>query len=449
MDIIKEDGLNITVSLTLPFTELQKGIDKKILQLTKTASVAGFRKGKVPIDVIKQKYAKSLLGEVADDVMKDHFLQLAIDKNIKLAGVISMQPKQLDFDKDFTFEVNYEVYPSVEVTITPNTQLEKVSAKVTEDDINRTIEDMRSRTAKYEDALIGVEAKDEHIAIIDFDAETTDAEKKKFSSNDMSVDLSTQHPSANFVAQVKGMKDGEQKSFTDKVKLRVDDNKGEGSEASEEIQEREALFNVRLKKLQRKVLPEVNNDFFKKYGVEGDEKEFRSQVRKNMEFELNSAINRIKYHKLTAIILDNNKGLEVPSTQINREASRMRDEAIQRWSQLMGGQRAPEPDKLPLDLFKEKAAEKIKAGLFIGEFARKENLVPSEEQVNVSIKKLSETYENPKEVEKQYQQNDALKEQVRNKLLEDMAMDKFIGLLDVTEREVTYQEAMAISAKIT
>lgn len=456
MYLIKEDGLSKTVSLTLPFTELRQGIDKKLERLAKTVSIAGFRQGKVPTDIIKQKYGRSLLSEVAEDLMKDHFLKMAVAKHIKLAGVISMEPKQLDFNKDFIFEVSYEVYPEVDVTISPTTKFEKITAEVTQEDINYTIKDMRIRAAKYEDVLFGVEARNEHIAIIDFEAVTTDNEKQKFSQENMTVEIDSTYPSPQFVNQIKGMKEGEQKSFQDKVKLNIQSNQVQSDGQRNQdanpnnaaVSEKEATFNVRVKKLQKRVLPEVNQDFFKLYGVTGSEKEFQEQIRKNMEYELNLALSRIQYHKVADIVLNMNKKLEVPATHIEREAERMRDTALQRWQQLIKGRSAPSKDKLPLDLFRQKAEEKIRTGLFLGELAKKEKLKPSEEQVVSNIRLLAQTYENPDEVEKQYQNNQTLKEQVYNKLLEDMAMDKFMSKLEINEKKVSYKEALSVSSQL-
>lgn len=437
------------ITITLPYKDLDTKVSNKLSNLAKQAKVAGFRPGKAPIDVVKQQYGEELLKEVATGLMKECFLKLAIEQQIKLAGVLSIQEKVLAFDKDFIYEVEYEVYPEIDVAVPKDLNLEIVVADVSDEDIDNTIEDMRKKMARYEDTIIGIDAKPEHLAVVSYTAMTNDTEGQTFSADGISVDLSTDHPSAEFVAAIIGMKAGEQKHFTAKVTLSLNKDLGDANQATDtapKMEEREVNFKLTLDKLQRRILPEVNQDFFKQYGVDGSEKDFREQLKTHMTFELQRAISRIKYKSIAKSILETHKDLQVPNTQLMREASRMRDATIKMWSDMSGDKNTPDRDSISLDMFKDMAYEKISAGLFLSELAKSESLTPSATEVEEAIATLTSSYD--EQEKKQYQESEEFREQIYNKLLEEKAMDKFIAIAGAQEKRVKYQEALAMSASL-
>lgn len=377
--------------------------------------------------------------------MKDHFLNLAVEQKIKLAGILGMEPKQLDFDQEFIYEVEYEVYPDITAKVPKGVELELVTAEVTDEDIERTIDDMRRRAAKLEDVIIGVEASKEHIAVVSYQAETNDEEKQQFAAEDTNVELSGDYPSEDFVAAIIGMRAEQDKSFT--VKVPVSPAAKEGEQPGK-VEDREVNFRLSLKQLKRRVLPEIGPEFFKLYGITGDEQEFRRQVKMNMEFELQRALSKIRYTAISKSIVESNKDMQVPASQITREAYRMREQAVNMWGQMGGGNNSQIPDveSIPLDMFKERADERIRAGLFLGELARKESLAPTDAEVEKNIAEMAEAYENPAEVKKKYTEDQAMREQIYNKMLEDRAIDKYIAMAGASAKKIKYQEALARSA---
>ncbi len=430
------------VSIDLPYTAIAAKVEQKLTELSKTAKLSGFRPGKVPVELLKQKYGDAALKEVGDEAIKDAFLKDAIDQKIQLAGLLSMREKELEFGKDLSYELEYEVYPKVEAKVPSGLDIELITATVSEDDIESTIQDMRKRLAKYQDTIIGVEARDEHIAIVSYTAATNDAEAHKFSAESTQVDLESDYPSAEFVAAIKGMKAEEEKEFIAKVGVQG----APGGEQTQGMQEREVSFKLKLEKLQSRILPELNQDFFKQFGVSGDEKEFRTRIKSNMEFELQRVLSRIKYKAVSEAITKANPSLQAPETQVTREASRMRDAALKNWSEMSGNKNPIQADNVPLDMFKDRASLNIKTGLFLGELAKSESLEPTEDEVNAAIDELANAYDSPAEIQKRYREDKGLREQVYNKLLEDKALDKFVSMAGAKPKSIDYRQAMEMSS---
>ena len=438
-DLPDKDGLRQRINLTLPYEKIASSVDSKLLKFAQKAKIAGFRPGKAPQDVIRRQYGDAVLRDVAEDAIKETFLKLAVDKKINLAGVLAIEPKELEFGKDLTYQIDYEIYPQIDAQVPKDLGLEIINSEVTKEDVDKTIEEMRYRAAKYEDSIIGVEASEEHLAVVNYTAQTNEIQSHSFSAKELRVDLSKEYPSAEFVAAIKGMKAEQEKNFVAKVPLNMAAREGKQEEV---IQEKEVSFQLKLNKLQKPILPKLNQDFFKIYGVHGTEDDFRRQVRNHMEYELGNTLSRLKYRAITKAIVKSNKIAEVPSTQVTREASRMRDAAVKLWSDMSGGKSAPDLDKIGLDSFKEMAAEKIKAGLFLGELAKDEQV--SDEELDSRIEEFATVHDDPARIRKEYKENEELRQQIRNKILEDKAMAKFISMAGVKEKKMKYSEVLAM-----
>lgn len=447
MKIIKEDGLKVLVSISLPYAEVADKVKQKLAGVAQTAKLSGFRPGKVPADIVKQKYGVAVLQEVADEAVKDKFLKDAIEKKIHLAGLLSMEAKDLDFDKEITYELEYETYPKVDAQVPNDLNIETFNSSVSEQDLDDTVQEMRQRLTKNEDTIIGIAASEEHTAIVSYTAKTNDADAHEFSADNTPVDLQGNYPSIEFVTAIKGMRAEEEKTFVAKVAIQGTPTEP-GEQASQESQEKDVTFKLKLNKLQRKVLPELNEEFFKQYGVTGGEKEFREKVKSNMEFELQRALGRVKYKAVADAIEQAHPSLQAPETQVVREASRMRDSAIKSWAQMTGNKKPVDTESVSLDMFKVRAATNIKTGLFLGELAKSESLEPSDDEINLAIDDLVQAYDNPAEIKKRYQEDQGLREQIYNKILEDKALDKFMEKSGAKPKEIDYKGALELSSKI-
>lgn len=425
--IIKEDGLTRTMSLTLPAQELEKGIQQKVSQMQRKVSLAGFRPGKVPEDVIKQHYATSLLNEVGGDLMKNSFLKLAVDQEINLAGIKMMEPKQLAFGKDFIFEVSYEVFPVIKINSSLTGKVERIRARVEEADIQAMVEAMRRSKATLADTIIGAPASRDNVVVIDYEVDN------KPPVEDVAVDLAGSLPSPHFVAALVGMKEGDSKSIED----RVQDDKNE---------ERRVTFHIRVKKVKRKVLPQLDNSFYRQYGVE-NERDFYARIKKDMEFELNLAVQRLMRRRIYELLLAEHKELEAPATQVEREAHRLRHQIARQLEQQAQGANAVDKQKLPLELFMEEAEKKVKVGMLLVELAQQNKISVTDEQVKDRITKIASTYQDPAKVEEYYQKNEQLREHIKNDLLEDRVIEDFLTRIKVEDRQLSYQEVMDMATK--
>ena len=197
---------------------------------------------------------------------------------------------------------------------------------------------------------------------------------------------------------------------------------------AENLKGKAAKFVINLKKVEERELPELTEEFIKRFGVEdGSVAGLRTEVRKNMERELNGAVrNRVKSQAIEGLVKAND--IDVPAALIDSEIDVLRRQAAQRFG---GNQQAME---LPRELFEEQAKRRVVVGLLLGEVIRTHELKADEERVKALIEEMASAYEDPSEVVEFYSKNKELMDNMRNVALEEQAVEAVLAKAKVTEK---------------
>ena len=206
---------------------------------------------------------------------------------------------------------------------------------------------------------------------------------------------------------------------------------------AENLKGKAAKFAINLKKVEERELPELTEEFIKRFGVEdGSVEGLRAEVRKNMERELKSAIrNRVKSQAIEGLVKAND--IDVPAALIDSEIDVLRRQAAQRF-----GGNEKQALELPRELFEEQAKRRVVVGLLLGEVIRTNELKADEERVKGLIEEMASAYEDPKEVIEFYSKNKELMDNMRNVALEEQAVEAVLAKAKVTEKETTFNELM-------
>ncbi|MFR7338078.1 MAG: trigger factor, partial [Escherichia coli] len=206
---------------------------------------------------------------------------------------------------------------------------------------------------------------------------------------------------------------------------------------AENLKGKAAKFAINLKKVEERELPELTEEFIKRFGVEdGSVEGLRAEVRKNKERELKSAIrNRVKSQAIEGLVKAND--IDVPAALIDSEIDVLRRQAAQRF-----GGNEKQALELPRELFEEQAKRRVVVGLLLGEVIRTNELKADEERVKGLIEEMASAYEDPKEVIEFYSKNKELMDNMRNVALEEQAVEAVLAKAKVTEKETTFNELM-------
>ncbi|HAT41447.1 MAG TPA: trigger factor [Rheinheimera sp.] len=421
-------GLERRVSITVPAAAISAEVEKELRELAKTRRINGFRPGKAPVAVIKKMYGWSVLQDVASRQMQNHFYQAVVGNKLNLAGAPTFAPGQLAEGQDLAFTATFEVYPEVALTGVENVEVSKPVVEITEDDLANMLETLRKQHATWA-AKADAAASGDRV-VMDFVGSVDGEEFEGGKATGFNLELGQGRMIPGFEEGIIGKKAGEQ--FTIDVTFPAEYH-------AENLKGKAAQFAITLQSVEGQVLPEVNEEFVKLFGLaENTVDALKAEVRKNMERELNQAIKaKVKEQVIKGLLA--NHELEVPQALVDSEVDVLRRQALQRFGQNLDAKNLPE---LPAALFTEQAKDRVKVGLLLGEVIKSNSLQVDDARVQALIETIASAYEDPAEVVAYYNSNKELLQGMRNVALEEQAIDAVLAKAKVTEQAAKFDEIM-------
>lgn len=427
-------GLERRLTVGVPAEQVENEVQKRLQQAARTVSIKGFRKGKVPLSVVKQRFGAGVRQEVVGEVISRSFYEAAVKENVKPAGQPSIEPKQLEVGKDLEYVATFEVYPSVALSDLSAFEIKRDKAQVTEADIDNMIAVLRKHQAAW--TTVDRAAQNDDQVNINFVGTKDGVEFAGGKADNQNLVLGSGSMIPGFEEGIVGLKAGEQKTI--EVTFPEDYQ-------SEELKGAKAEFSITVNSVSEAELPELNDDFFKKFGVEqGGLDQFRKDVAANMSRELNNALKaKVKVQVMDALLAAHT--VDVPKALVANEIEVLRNQMMQRF----GGQRQNFDIKslLPDTMFEEEAKRRVSLGLIVGEIVKTAQLKPETERVNALIAEIASTYQEPEEVVQYYSSNRELMAGVESAALEDQVVDHILAGAKVSDEETTYEEIMKTRAQ--
>lgn len=421
-------GLERLMTISVPAERIDQDVDKRIQQTARTAKIDGFRPGKVPVKVVKQRYGKGIREEVLGQVVQESFYQALQQEEINPAGTPA-----IDFTKDvegesLEYTAKFEVYPTIELADFSGVEIEKKSAEVKEADLDQMIETLRKQQADWTE--VEREAVDGDRLNINFegfvDGEAFDGGKGE--GMDLVLGSNTMIP--GFESGLVGAKAGAE------VELNVTFPE---TYQAENLQGKDAVFKVTVATVSEQVLAELNEEFFAKFGLEEKTEEaFRAEVSKNMTRELNQSLKMKLKDQVFSQLLEVN-GIEVPTALIDSEIDNLRRQAVM---QFAGPDSDMDPNALPKEMFTDQADRRVKIGLLMQEVIKVNELEADDARVTSTLEEMAETYQDPQQVIDWYMGNEEMLGQIKGLVLEEQVVDLLLETAKVAEVEVSYEEAI-------
>lgn len=318
------------------------------------------------------------------------------------------------------------MYPEVELQGLEAIEVEKPVVEVTDEDVDAMLDTLRKQQATWKDSDAAATAEDR--VTIDFTGSVDGEVFEGGKASDFVLAMGQGRMIPGFEDGLVGHKAGEE--FTIEVTFPEDYH-------AENLKGKAAKFDIVLKKVEERELPEFTEEFIKRFGVEdGSVAGLRTEVRKNMDRELKGAVrNRIKSQAIDGLVNANN--IDVPAALIDSEIDVLRRQAAQRF-----GGNEKQALELPRELFEEQAKRRVVVGLLLGEVIRTHELKADEERVKGLIEEMASAYEDPTEVVEFYGKNKELMDNMRNVALEEQAVEAVLSKAKVTEKATNFSELM-------
>lgn len=418
-------ALERRMTIGVPAERIETEVDKRLQQTARRAKIPGFRPGKVPMSVIRQRYEAAARQEALGDIIQATFYEAVVDQKLNPAGAPAVEPKVFEKGKDLEYVATFEVFPEFNVAGLEDIAIERLSAEVADSDVDNMLEILRKQNTRFEKADRAAQDGDQ--LNIDFVGKIDGEAFSGGSAQGTSLVLGSGRMIPGFEVALVGAQAGEE---------RVINPTFPEDYQNLDLAGKTAEFTVKVNEVAEPKLPELNDEFFKLFGVtEGGEDGFRAEVRKNMERELRQAIKaKVKNQVMDGLL--NANPIEAPKALIDNEVNRLRVQAVQQF----GGN--IKPDQLPADLFTEQAKRRVVLGLIVAEVVKQFELKPDDARVRELIEEMASAYQEPEQVVSWYYKNDEQLNEVRSVVLEEQVVDTVLEKAKVTDKSVSYEEAV-------
>jgi trigger factor len=427
VSIESSTGLERQLKIGVPADKIDQEVTDRLQKATKTVSIKGFRKGKVPLRVVKQHYGKGVRQEVIGEIVNSSFYEAIQKEELRPVGQPRIDDLKDAEGQDLEYLAIFEVYPEVKLADLGKVKVSRPVADVTPEDVEKMISVLRDQQATFTVAEKAAEDGDQ--VNIDFVGTHKKEEFAGGSAEGQDLVLGSNSMIPGFEDGLIGVSAGDETVL--KLKFPKDYH-------SEELKGKAVQFAVKVHSVSEKQMPEMDDDFFRLYGVEaGGEEKFREDIEANMERELRNAIRTKVKNRVMDQLFSLNK-VDVPAALISNEITQLKQQMVQQF----GGGQQIDLSMLPDDMFKEKAERRAALGVIVSEVVKVEELTPDADQVRARVDEIASTYEQPQEVVDYYYSKPELLSSVEAVVLEDQVTELVLSKAKVKEEAQPYDEVV-------
>lgn len=421
----KLKDLERKLTVSIPVDEYNSKFESKINKIRVEAKLDGFRKGKVPTDVLKQRYGASIHGDVVNELIQNSYPPALAENNLRPASPPTVDLESEDPTKPISYSATFEVFPDITPKLSRWTSYEEVAISIEEDDIDLAIKDIVKRYGDWED-VSRKSQKDDQV-ILDFTGTINGEEFEGNSAIDFKLVLGSNSMIPGFEDSIIGKKPSE---FSIKSTFPDDYFK-------KDLAGIEAEFKINLKIVQELSAAKVDEELFKKLEMDvKDEAAFKEEITNRMKKEVALQEKDLTKESIYETLLKTNK-ISVPKVTVNEQADLMRKDALMRIGHT---EENAGDDLFPIDSFMENAAKRVKLDLLFSELIKHFEITVTKENVDAYIERESTKYKDSEQfkqwVENQPQQLDQFKMIV----LEEQLVEKLENALKSKGKVIKFSE---------
>ncbi len=426
------EGLSRRLKVSLPSDMIDSKYSENLKKAAQQANVPGFRKGKVPANVIEMKFGPQIRQEVLGEVLETSFRKAVEENDIKIAGMPQVEPLgEYKQGETFEYAVNFETYPEVELKTLDNENVDELSAEVQDADIDEMMNKLREQNAEW--TLSEQPAQRGNKVNINFEGFIDGEAFEGGKAEGFDLELGSNSMIPGFEDQLLACSHGDEATIN--VSFPEDYH-------AKELAGKPVEFKVKVNKVLTQQAVEDDNKLAEKLGIEGGAEKLREKAKENMVNELTRALQQKRKEAVLNKLLDKNDIL-VPSSLVDEEVKHLQQMALQ---QLSGGQQMKDLDlsklNLPKEPYMEEASKRVKLGLLLAEVIKLHEIKADADAVRDRVNEIAAMYPEPEKVVQWYYGNRDSLSEVESAVIEDLAVERLMEKMVVNQKQATYDEVM-------
>ncbi|MFV2052335.1 trigger factor [Aliiroseovarius sp. YM-037] len=421
------EGLKRGYAITIEASELDAKVNEKLVEAQPEVEMKGFRKGKVPMALLKKQFGQRLLGEamqeVVDGAMSSHFEESG--DRPALQPEVKMTNEDWKEGDDVNVEMSYEALPEIPELDMKGVKLEKLVVKAGDDDVEDALKNLAETAQNFEDRKKGSKAKDGDQIVIDFAGKVDGELFEGGAAEDYPLVLGSNSFIPGFEEQLVGQKAGDEVAVT----VTFPEEYG-----AEHLAGKEAVFDCTVKAVKEPKPAKIDDELAKQYGAD-DLKALKGQIAERLEAEYAGASRAVMKRQLLDV-LDKKVKFDLPPSLVDAEAGQIAHQLWHEENPDVEGHDHPEIE--PTDEHKKLAERRVRLGLLLAELGQKAEVEVSDQEMTQAIMAQARQYPGQ---ERQFfefvQKNQQMQQQLRAPIFEDKVIDYVFELAEVKDKEVS------------
>ncbi len=423
-----KDGLKRSYTITVPAADLDAKVNEKLVEAQPEVEMKGFRKGKVPMAILKKQFGERLMGDAMQDAidgaMKEHF-DATGDRPAMQPKVEMKDGEKWQKGDDVVVEMSYEALPEIPEVDLSKLKLEKLVVKADDAAVTEALDNIAKSAKNFEDRKKGSKAKDGDQVVIDFVGKIDGEAFEGGAGEDYPLELGSGSFIPGFEEQLVGAKAGEEVA----VKVSFPEEYG-----AKHLAGKEAIFDCTVKAVKEPKAAEVNDELAKQFGAE-DLDALKAQITERLESEYTGAARQV----MKRALLDQLDGMvkfDLPPSLVEAEANQI---AHQIWHDEHPEEHGHNHGSIePTDEHKSLAERRVRLGLLLAEIGRKENVEVTDSEMTQAVMMQARQYPGQERAFFEFvQKNPQMQQQLRAPIFEDKVVDLVVEGAKVTDKTVS------------
>ena len=422
----KTGSISRKMTVTVPSERIQKASDARLKEISKTAKIDGFRKGKIPMSIVKARYGDSVYFEVIEKVIDETLREALLAEKINPAAFPDVNPTTMEPGKDLEYVADFDLMPELTDINLKGVKVKTAVATVTEDDVTNSIEQLRKQQVEWKD--VKRKSKKGDRVIVDFVGTIDGVEFEGGKAQDMPIVIGEGQMLADFEKGVKGLKAGEQATI---------DVDFPGDYPGKEVASKTAQFEINVKSVSEAIFPEINDAFAEKYNSK-NLADLREEVERTLNVNVEnslSSINRIRVFDALISKTD----VEVPRKLVQEEVQRMVEHQKTQMEQ-----RGMDPNVFDgkTDTLEPEAKKRVALGIVMMQYIQDNEIQVDDVKVQDDIAKMASSYEDPQQFIAYYNEDRQRLAQIESIVLETQVVDHLLEEATVSDENVSVKDLL-------